>query len=183
MKDGSKFLLEGKDLSIVLKTPYGKQEILDYSVNGNVIEWTFLGKDQKFLGKYSLILVVNKNSEGMVTTDACNFVELVACSCEANGADDAGVQTESIDLVSNVEIGGGSSYDDSELRKAIEDLDNRVAAHSEDIVNLQENKADKSELTELSAEVGKKVDADFVNNAIATAITNELNATFSYVEE
>lgn len=44
-------------------------------------------------------------------------------------------------------------YDDTELREAIEGLDNRLAAHSEEIVNLQENKADKSELTELSAEV------------------------------
>ena len=138
MKDGSKFLLEGKDLSTVLKTPYGKQEILDYSINGNVIEWTFLGKDQKFLGKYSLILVVNKNSEGMVTTDACNFVELVACSCEANGADDAGVQTESVDLVSKVDIGGngGGSYDDSELRDAIESLE-QIKANKPILISIE----------------------------------------------
>lgn len=138
MKDGSQFLLEGKDLSIVLKTPYGKQEILDYSINGNVIEWTFLGKDQKFLGKYSLILVVNKNSEGMVTTDACNFVELVACSCEANGADDAGVQTESVDLVSKVDIGGngGGSYDDSELRDAIESLE-QIKANKPILISIE----------------------------------------------
>lgn len=94
----------------------------------------------------------------------------------------------------------------TELREAIEDLDTGVAAHSEEIVNLQENKADKSELTELSAEVGKKQDtiSDLatiregaargatalqsvpdtyatktdVSNAIQTAITNELNADF-----
>lgn len=35
--------------------------------------------------------------------------------------------------------------------------------------------ATKQELTELSAEVGKKVDADFVNNAIAEAIATTLN--------
>ena len=35
--------------------------------------------------------------------------------------------------------------------------------------------ATDAELTQLSAEVGKKVDADFVNNAIAAAITTTLN--------
>ena len=139
MKDGSKFLLEGKDLSIGLKTPYGKQEILDYSVNGNVIEWTFLGKDQKFLGKYSLILVVNKNDKGMVTTDACNFVELVACSCEANGADEAGVQTESIDLISSIE---GASYDDTELREELTRLDGELTELSSQVGGLSERVED-----------------------------------------
>jgi hypothetical protein len=131
-------------------------------VENNTIEWVFKGVDQLQAGAgvYSLVLSVVDAQGAMVTTDACKFVELVACSCETGGADDAGVQTESVDLVSKVDIGGngGGSYDDSELREAIEGLDNRIAAHSEDIVNLQENKADKSELTELSAEVGKKQD-------------------------
>jgi hypothetical protein len=62
----------------------------------------------------------------------------------------------------NIEIkGGGSSYDDTEIR--------------EELSRLETDKADKSELTELSAEVGKKVDVDFVNNAIAAAITTTLN--------
>jgi hypothetical protein len=107
-----------------------------------------------------------------------NVFELVQWSADAGGSDEGDVIVAPVLIESEFSIGGGSSYDDSELRDAIENLDTRVAAHSEEIVNLQDNKADKSELTELSAEVGKKVDADFVNNAIAAAITNELTADF-----
>lgn len=38
-----------------------------------------------------------------------------------------------------------------------------------------DGKTVEQDLSELSAEVGKKVDADFVNNAIAAAITTTLN--------
>lgn len=56
--------------------------------------------------------------------------------------------------------GGGVSkeYVDTkvtELNEVIEDLDTRLASRAEEIADLQENKADKSELTELSAEVGE----------------------------
>ena len=52
-----------------------------------------------------------------------------------------------------------------------------------------EGKDVESELTELSTQVGElsedvanKVDATYVDNAIASAITNELNAIFNYAE-
>lgn len=63
-------------------------------------------------------------------------------------------------------VGGGEgSYDDTGIKKDIADLQAKDTQHD-------------AKLAELSAEVGNKVDADFVNNAIATAVTNELNADF-----
>ena len=135
---GEPYALEGKDITLYLHNPYGKEKVEGYSVNENVISWTFLGKNQKVTGKYSLILVVNEGENGMITTDSCDFVNLVPCSCQAGGEDNDGVQTEVIELTSEISIGVGS-YDDTEIR--------------EELSRLETDKADKSELTELSEEV------------------------------
>ena len=65
----------------------------------------------------------------------------------------------------------GSSYDDTEIRT--------------ELARLEKDKADKSELTELSAEIGRvsaavesKVDAEFVHNAIAEEIDNALTEEY-----
>ena len=136
MKDGLPYSLEEKDVRIFLATPYGRVNITDYTIHENVISWVFWGKSQKAIGNYSIILVVNKDNEGMVTTDVCDFVRLVSHSCETGGKDNDGVQTEAIELTSGVTF----VCDDAELRKMI--------------AALEEKKADKSELTELSLEVG-----------------------------
>lgn len=140
--EGAPFSLEGKEISLYLRTPYGKKEVTPV-VEGNAVLWTFFGKDQKHTGKHSLELVINENAEGMVTTDACDFVNLVDCSCKVGGADDAGVQTESIELTSTLEYvagsGGGEAYDDTYLRT--------------EVARLEREKADKTELDELSTEI------------------------------
>ena len=106
---GEPFVVEGKDIRLSLKSIFATTEIEDFTAQGNKIAWTFKGAEQKQTGIYSLVVSVVDAQGAMVTTDVCQFVELVACSCEADGADEAGVHTESIDLVSNVEIGGGVS--------------------------------------------------------------------------
>ena len=150
--NGEPYSLEGKDVSLYLLSPYSRFKLKDFTIEGNKVRWTFYGKDQKSTGKYSLELVINEGAEGMVTTDYCNFVNLVAYSCKVGGADDGNVQTESIELTSTIEYiageGGGTSYDDTEIRA--------------ELSRLEKDKADKSELTELSAEVGK-VSEDVAN--------------------
>lgn len=106
MRDDAPFLLDKETITLFLHTPFGKMELTDYSVEGNVISWVFFGKNQKAIGKYSLILVINKGKEGMITTDACDFVNLVSCSCKTEGADSCGVVTEYVNLVSKVDVGG-----------------------------------------------------------------------------
>lgn len=116
--DGAPYILEGKDVSLYLCTPFGKRKAEGFSIVGNQITWTFAGKDQSRTGKYSLELVVNADKEGQVTTDVCNFVNLVSCSCKVGGADESNVEIESISLTSEL---GFLPYDDTELREAIED--------------------------------------------------------------
>jgi hypothetical protein len=145
LRDGAPFSLEGKVVTIYLKTPFGKDKAERFSISNNQVIWTFLGKNQKSIGKYSLELIVNEGAEGMITTDYCNFVNLVSCSCKEGGEDEGSVQTESIALTSNILLagsgeGGGGSYDDTKIKQ--------------DIADLQEkDKATDVKLTELSAEV------------------------------
>ena len=42
--------LEGKELVLQLQSPYRTENITDFTVRGNIIEWTYWGKDQKSLG-------------------------------------------------------------------------------------------------------------------------------------
>lgn len=120
LRDGEPFDLGGRSLKLYLKNMYERREVTDFSVEGNQIRWTFFGKDQKNTGKYSLILVANEGDEGMITTDACDFVRLVSCSCKVqNGEDACNVQTEAIELASTLEyVAGGSSIEvDTELNE------------------------------------------------------------------
>lgn len=134
LNEGEPFAI-GENATLYLATPYGKVKVTDYKVNGNQIFWTFFGKDQKHTGKHSLELVINEGKERMVTTDACNFVNLVACSCKVGGADDAGVQTETIELTSTLAL-SGVSYDDTALWSEIESINEMVE-------DLQNTKIDK----------------------------------------
>ena len=172
IKDNAPYNLEGLDLSLYLRSLYGRKEIQDFTIEGNTISWVFEGRTQKREGKYSLELVINEDAEGMITTDVCHFVNLVSCSCKTGGADEGNVQTESIELTSNLEYvagsgeGGGGSYDDTAVKA--------------ELARLEKDKADKSELTELSAEIGKvsenKADKTYVDNSITSAIYNVLNS-------
>ena len=132
---GEPFVVEGKDIRLSLKSIFATQEITDFTAQGNTIAWTFKGAEQKQTGIYSLVVSVVDAQGAMVTTDVCQFVELVACSCEANGADEAGVQTESIDLISSIE---GASYDDTELREELTRLDGELTELSTRIDNIGE---------------------------------------------
>ena len=114
--DGAPYILEGKDVSLYLCTPFGKRKAEGFSIVGNQITWTFAGKDQSRTGKYSLELVVNADKEGQVTTDVCNFVNLVNCSCKVGGTDESNVEIESISLTSEL---GFLPYDDTEIRDEI----------------------------------------------------------------
>ena len=162
--NGEYFSLVGKDVTVYLKTPFSKEEVKGFTIAGNVINWTFYGKDQKHTGTYSLELVINEGAEGMITTDKCNFVNLVADSCKVGGTSEPNLEIETIELTSNIEYiagsgeGGGGSCDDTKIRTELAELSLQVGRVSKDVAN--------------------KVDATYVDNAIASAITKELNSDF-----
>lgn len=190
-KDGEPFDLRGRSLKLYLKNLHERKEVVDFSVTGNKIHWTFYGKDQDTLGKHSLILVANEDEKGMITTDACDFVRLVSCSCKIQNSEDApNVETESIVLTSTIDYvantgGEGGSYDDTALWEELENKvdkveglglseENYTADEKAKLANL-ENYDDteiRQENAELSAEVGKKVDADKIATLNGQSLIN-----------
>jgi hypothetical protein len=135
--------LAGKSLQLFVGNDYGKKEVTGWKAKGNVIEWTFLGKDQKDKGAYQLILVENAGKEGMVTVDTCKAFTLVEHSCEEDVDGGSDIVIETVTLESEVALAPvvkeGVSYDDTEIK--------------EGLAKLQQNKEDKiNKVTSLSDE-------------------------------
>lgn len=173
-EDGKPFDLSIGKVSLYLKNYVRKEEVKGFSIEGNVILWTFLGKNQKNLGNHSLELVINEDAEGMITTDACDFVCLVPCSCKEGGEDDAGVKTETVNLTSVITLcGGGGSYDDTGIKEAIAELDKTKQDTIEDLEAIREGAAK-------GATALQSVPAEYVTE---TELNNKGFATISEVEK
>lgn len=122
--DRKEYNIEGKDLVLRLQNPYRTENLTDFTVRGNVIEWTYLGKDQKSLGPYTLILVENQGKEGMVTIDKVNAFTLVAHTEDETGNDEEAVKIQTLRLESEAVIKGGVGSIDTELNR---DSENAIA--------------------------------------------------------
>lgn len=190
MRDGQPYNLEGKPLALYLDGPLAKTRIQEFNAVGNQIQWHFNGSEQKVLGKYSLVLVINEGNKGMITTDICDIVCLVGKSCMASGSDGENLKTEVIELTSEInfasidvdnelsststnpvenkvitaalekkvskEPGKGLSSNDftNEEKQKLAGLENYNDAEiKQDIYSKLDQKANKSELTELSEEI------------------------------
>ena len=136
LSGGQPFNIEGRDVTIYLKSAFGKTEIKDFNLSGNMVLWTFYGKDQKHTGIYSLELVINEGEKGMITTDKCKFVNLVACSCNVGGESEPNIEIETIEIASEI----GYVYDDTELRELVaEAVENVEASLAETTAIVDEN--------------------------------------------
>lgn len=157
--------LVGKELQLYIVNDNGRKEVAGWKVQDNVIEWTYLGKDQRRLGAYQLVLVENAGKEGMVTVDTCKAFNLVEHSCEENvdGGNDIVVKT--VTLESEVALAPvvkevGESYDDTEIKG--------------DIAELREKDAQTdAKLAELSEEVEKLTDEIFEESVERIPLNND----------
>lgn len=155
-EDGKPFDLSRGKVSLYLKNYVRKEEVKGFSIEGNVILWTFLGKNQKNLGNHSLELVINEDADGMITTDACDFVCLVPCSCKEGGEDDAGVKTETLNLTSVITLGGGGPVDDELNPDSKNAISNRAVTKA--LESLDEEKQDSIKDLDAIREGAKKGD-------------------------
>lgn len=179
LQDGLPYIIDKEKSKLLLHTPFGIITISEYSVSENVLTWTFLGKNQKMPGKYSLTLSVNEGEEGMITTDSCDFVHLVNCSCQEGGNDNNNVKTESIELTSNISVGGGGSYDDTEIRNELAELSAEIGKKQDTITDLETIRSGAAKgATALQSVPATYATKTYVDEAILSAITNELNADF-----
>lgn len=86
-RDGQPEDFSGKTIKLLMRTMSEEVEIIDYTIDGNVISWTFFGKDQTKATAYTFTLIENDGEEGMFTIDACRVLQLVECSDLADDDD------------------------------------------------------------------------------------------------
>jgi len=73
---------------ITLYDPYGIAVDITWSISGREVTGTFLGKDQKRTGLYTVKVVINKGQTGMATMDMQLF-RLVPHSWQADSSSSA----------------------------------------------------------------------------------------------
>lgn len=150
----SPYDLTGKDITLYLGTPFGKEKISNFSTEQNMVIWSFRGKDQKYLGVYRLILVVNEGENFMHTIDECDAFEIVAQTCiaEVECKDNLRISTQfnigaitpdtelnptSLNVVTNAAIcealASAKSDMNGELSKLKKDVDNELNTLKKDV--------------------------------------------------
>lgn len=77
--------LTGKDLTIYMLNAFGETQVEEFATEGNMILFSFEGKDQRYAGTYQLTLIENEGKADMRTIDDYAF-ELVRCSCTEDDA-------------------------------------------------------------------------------------------------
>ena len=77
--------LEGRDLTLMLVRPRGQMEQMEFTTAGNVVSFTWQGKDQKELGRYGLILYENFGKPNQLRVDIHKFLELIPWSDRQSG--------------------------------------------------------------------------------------------------
>ena len=137
---GKPFDLSGKDVKVYVINSRGEIPVARLTIEGHEVSGVFEGRYQTRLGEHSLVLRVNEGRPEMKTATVANVFELVQWSAEAGGSDEGNVIVAPVLIESELSI-GGSSYDDTEVKT--------------ELARLEREKADKQELTELSAEVSE----------------------------
>lgn len=135
--DGAAVPLEGRDLTLEMKSPIGKVIILPYRLDGNVLTITYYGYEQTVVGEYSLTLWENKGKQGQNVVDAIRAFKLVRTSPEEEDFAGGDLQVESVDLgTANLEIlsGGGSATPGES--PDLSALEGKVAANTASISNI-----------------------------------------------
>lgn len=78
--------LEGHDLQVEIRIGLYVRTVTDFTVDGNLISFTYLGRDQKKYGPVTFWLIENAGKVGMHTLDKAGELELVDSTSKAGGA-------------------------------------------------------------------------------------------------
>ena len=88
-----------KTVNVYLCDKHGCTMPFEYTINGNVIQGVFYGKDQVALGTYSLVLVENEGLEDMVTLD---YVDCFLLASKLKNTTTSGIDLSKFSLKENV---------------------------------------------------------------------------------
>lgn len=92
----------GKDLRLFLDCGTLVVPITAFTVAGNVISFTYYGKDQKTTGDFCVRLCENAGLVGMMTIDTRKAFRLVLHSWEAGGEAEEDISVEPVLLQTNI---------------------------------------------------------------------------------
>ena len=135
--DGAAIPLQGRDLTLEMKSPIGKVIILPYRIEGNVLTMTYYGYEQTVVGEYSLTLWENKGKQGQNVVDAIRAFKLVRTSPEEEDFTGGDLQVESVDLgTANLEILSGGGATTPGGSPDLSELEGKVNANSTSISNI-----------------------------------------------
>ncbi|MGM9774885.1 MAG: hypothetical protein ACI3Y2_06770 [Candidatus Egerieousia sp.] len=115
--DGDKpYPLEGKNLTLYLVNHGQQTRIEDFTIDGNIILWKYLGKNQDTIGTFSLTLVENAGREDMHTVDSCEAFVLTRSSISTSGTSCGTLDINTVKLCTTVVLGlpgrnGDSAYE------------------------------------------------------------------------
>ena len=112
LTNGEPVGLDGRDISVVLKTPMCQEVKLDFTTEDNIIISKYEGTKQKYCGVYMLTVWENYGKTGQSALDFCNAFELVSNTCEEVPTSE-GLEIETITLEGDLSIGiqGESAYE------------------------------------------------------------------------
>ena len=115
---GQPYDLTGKNIKVFLHCgTHTMIPITDFVVDGNKIDFLYLGKDQEIQGRYNVCCVENESEDDMHTVDICEAFILVPHTWQSGGEDACShIETTTIGLTSTIETGipgdpGKSAYE------------------------------------------------------------------------
>lgn len=119
-----------KDVKVYLYDKYNVEQKFEYTIEGNIINGTFYGKDQSTNGVYRLCLVENDGQVNMATVDYidCWLLSNKLKNQTSNGEDSKTeiIRTETVDLSSTINTNGNVNltdyYTKSEVDQKIADV-------------------------------------------------------------
>lgn len=96
--DGVAIPLDGRDLTVEIKSPNGIENNIPYRIDGNILIMTYYGYEQKMTGEYSITLWEKKGKPGQNVVDVIRAFELVRTSQKEDDFVGGDLQIESVDL-------------------------------------------------------------------------------------
>ena len=104
--DGKALPLRDKEVHLYYTCERGRFEADIEIQNGNVIAWSFLGREQRALGNYTLTVEIYSNGKRSIKKDKCNAFTLVGKGCEEKyDKDDAHINEDGVlTLTSELDI-------------------------------------------------------------------------------
>lgn len=104
--------LEGRALTLSMRSALGWQQVTDFAVSGNTVTFIFRGSEQKVTGVY--LLKLQETTGGVMRTiDVCRAFQLVPHSYQENDPNISDLDDPNVELKSDVQVGmpGLSAYE------------------------------------------------------------------------